>query len=163
MNIDAGVAKQYDGMIPSQSTLLLVFNSNGDLVKKFEYSLTVQALANQPPVITNYQVASTNNPGTGENPSTDLPTLGKFELNVFPNPSEGKFVIEASNVNAGEKEYEIKLFNIMGQEVYNKKSVFQNGKVEIELDPAIASGEYILRVKESEADTYSVEKIVIQK
>ncbi len=163
INIDAGVAKQYDDVIPSQSTVLLIFNSNGALIKKYEYSLTVQAIANQPPTITNYQVASNNNPGTGERPSQEFSGLDNFEVNVFPNPSAGKFVIESSNANNGEQEYEAKLFNIMGQEVYNRKSVFQNGKDEIELDPDIASGEYILRVKENRTDIYSVEKIVIQK
>ena len=58
---------------------------------------------------------------------------------------------------------DVKIYNIMGQEIYNKKSTFLDGKEVIQLDPSVASGEYIMRVKEDLVDNYLVRKIVLQK
>src|ERR1700741_5276700 len=39
ININANVNVEYSDMIQSQSTVLLVFNTQGQLIKKYEYTL----------------------------------------------------------------------------------------------------------------------------
>src|ERR1019366_2755562 len=46
INIDAGISKEYVGAISNQSSILLVFNASGDIIKKYEYSLNENAMAN---------------------------------------------------------------------------------------------------------------------
>jgi hypothetical protein len=64
VNMDAGLAIEYNGVINNQTTLLLTFNSNGQLVKKTEYSIT-QASAQQAPVVTTYSTTGGGNTGGG--------------------------------------------------------------------------------------------------
>ncbi len=156
INIDAGIDIEYNDVIASQSSVLLTFNSSGTLIRKTEYSLSGNAMANLAPTVTEF--LST---GIASNISVDA---GPLDIkNVFPNPSNGKFTVELNKANAGEKNYQIQLFNVTGQEIYNKKFPFVGGKEAIELDPSIADGQYIVRVKEDEADNYLVRKIVLKK
>lgn len=155
ININAGVSNEYVGQISSQSSILLIFNSAGMVIKKYEYSLTGNAIANLPPTYTEFiptSVASNSDNRT-------------FEVkNIYPNPSAGTFTIVLNKGNAAtEEDMEVQLINMLGQLVYSKKLSFLNGKEEIELAPDIASGEYIIRVKEGEKDNYLVKKLMIQK
>ncbi|MES2285981.1 MAG: T9SS type A sorting domain-containing protein [Bacteroidota bacterium] len=156
INMDAGIAIGYSGDISAQSSLLLTFNLAGELIRKTEYSLNGNAMANLPPTVTEFQT-------TGVTPTVIIEKVPFDVKNIFPNPSEGKFIVELNKENAGGKEFEVKIYNIMGQEVYNTKSTFIDGKEEIQLDPSVASGEYIMRVKEDLVDNYLVRKIVLQK
>jgi len=54
INIDAGLAVEYNYVIPNQSTVLLTYNSSGVLIRKYEYSLAIHATANIPPTRTDY-------------------------------------------------------------------------------------------------------------
>ncbi|MCE9540054.1 MAG: T9SS type A sorting domain-containing protein, partial [Bacteroidetes bacterium] len=128
----------------------------GAIIRKTEYSLTGHAMANLPPTVTEFLT-------TGVTPPVIIDKVPFDIKNVFPNPSEGKFTVELNKGNIGEKEFDVKIYNIMGQEIYNRKSTFIDGREEIQLDPSIASGEYIMRVKESLVDNYLVRKIVLQK
>ncbi|MES2590728.1 MAG: T9SS type A sorting domain-containing protein [Bacteroidota bacterium] len=155
VNVDAGINVEYDEVIESQSTVLFTFNSAGTLIRKTEYTIT-NAIANQPPTVT--ELLTT---GVGE---TTVQDNGPFEIkNVFPNPTAGKFTVEMNKANGSEKEFNVQIFNIIGQEVYNKNSTFINGKEVVELEPSIASGEYIVRIKEQDKDNYLVRKIMLQK
>ena len=155
INIAAGIAKTYSGVLANQSSLLLTFNAAGEIIRKTEYSLVGNAIANLAPTVTEYLSTGVTAP---------IVETGPFELkNIYPNPSVGRFTVELNKGNVGEKEFEVKIFNIVGQEIYNKKSSFINGKEEIDLDPSIASGEYIMQVKEDLADKYLVRKIILQK
>jgi len=155
INIDAGIAAEYTDMIGSQSSVLLTFNSAGTLIRKTEYSLAGNAIANLAPTVTEFLTT-----GIGSSAEDSGPFVIK---NVFPNPSNGKFTVEMNKKNAGGTNFQVQLYNIVGQEVYNKKSVFLDGKEVIELDPSVANGEYIMRVKEDQKDNYLVKKIIIQK
>jgi hypothetical protein len=154
VNIDAGVAIQYDESIPAQSTLLLTFNSSGTLVKKTEYTLANHAAHNLPPTETQLVATGINDP------SSDA-TATSLEFKVFPNPTVGKFTITLDKKNTEEKTVDIQLINLVGQEVYKKKSQFLDGKEEIELDPSVASGVYVVRVKEGAH--VKTEKLVLEK
>lgn len=52
INIDAGIEGQYADQVGSQSTLLLVFDASGNIIKKCEYSLEQHALKGLPPTCT---------------------------------------------------------------------------------------------------------------
>lgn len=153
INISANVANEYSDVIPAQSSVLLTFNPSGTIIKKTEYSLNGHAVANKPPTVTQFiatDVVSNNDINSSE--------LG---INVFPNPTIGKFTIKLNETKSAERNVEVKLVNIIGQEVFNKKATFLNSKQEIELDPSIASGVYIVSVKEG--SKVVTQKIVLEK
>ena len=58
---------------------------------------------------------------------------------------------------------QVQVINLLGQVVYDKNFTFLTGKEEVQLSPAIANGEYIIRVKEGEKDNYLVKKLIVQK
>jgi hypothetical protein len=154
ININAGVAIQYDESIAPQSTILLTFNTAGVLVKKTEYTLSNHAMANLAPTETQYVATGINDPA----PTT---VASNIEFNVYPNPTVGKFTITFDKKSTEEKSVDVKLVNLIGQEVYSKKSEFKNSKEEVELDPALASGVYIVKVKEG--DKEETKKIILEK
>jgi hypothetical protein len=153
INVNAGAAVEYTGAIANQSTTLLIFNAQGAIIKKYEYSITENAMANLAPTVTEYSAT-----GVASNSGN-----GVFELrNIYPSPSAGKFTIALNKGNAAaEQDIEVQVINIIGQEVYLKKYSFEKGKENIELPPDIASGTYIVRVKEGEQDNYMTRKIMI--
>lgn len=156
INVSAGISEQYDGVVPSQSTLLLTFNSAGTLIRKTEYSLTTHAMANLAPTVTEFM--------TTDLASNEAIDNSPFVIkNLFPNPSVGTFTVELNRENGTEKDFNVQIFNLVGQEIYNKNSTFTEGKEVIELDPSISSGEYIVRVKEEGNNNYLVKKIILQK
>ncbi|MBA3971004.1 MAG: T9SS type A sorting domain-containing protein [Bacteroidetes bacterium] len=157
INLDAGVAMEYNDVIPSQSTMLLTFNASGTLLKKTEYSLTTHALANLAPVTTVLV-------STGVEDVVTTPVLGDnngFDIKVFPNPSLGKFTIGLNKGNSDEKQYEIVIINVIGQEVYRKKTAFADNKQIIDLNGGFAAGAYIVRVRQGEAEI--TRKIILEK
>jgi hypothetical protein len=154
LNVDAGVATEYTDVIQNQSTVVLTFNSAGTLIKKTEYSMNTQALANLAPVVTNLV-------STGVDETTPAPVADNgFDVKVFPNPSVGKFTVELNKENKDEKEYEIEIVNLLGQKVYSKKSVFEKSRQEIDLNQSFATGAYIVRVRQGE--TMVTRKIILE-
>ncbi|MFL5754012.1 MAG: T9SS type A sorting domain-containing protein, partial [Bacteroidia bacterium] len=154
INIDAGLAKEYTESIPSQSTVLLTFNASGVIISKTEYSLMEHAASDLAPTVTTFN-ATTGVESVGG--------VGTFEMKIFPNPTAGKLTLKLNTAASDEKSFQIQLFNLVGQEVLSRKSEFHEGKQEIELDPSIANGIYVVRVKEGQKDNYLTEKIVVQK
>jgi hypothetical protein len=156
ININAAVPTEYTDVISNQSSVLLVFNTSGTIIKKYVYSLNGNATADIGPTLTEFMttgIASTVN-------ENKVP----FEIkSIFPNPTIGKFTVELNQANSDGKNFEVQLYNIVGQKVYDKKSIFPNGKEDILLDPSVANGEYIIRIKEEEKDKYLTKKIILQK
>lgn len=159
INVNAGIAAEHTGTLSNQASVMLTFNAQGILIKTEEYSLATHALANLPPTVTNLN----NTTGVGEEANTGR---GIFEMkNIYPNPAPGKFVIalnKGGNVGVEEK-VQVEIINLLGQVVYDKELTFLTGKEEVHLSPAIANGEYILRVKEGTQDNYLVKKLMVQK
>lgn len=154
INVNAGVEIEYTDVIPNQSTVLLTFNSDGVLIKKCEYTLKDHASANLPPACADLIATSTDH--------SEFPReKDEFELKIFPNPSIGKFTIQLDKQNYEERIFNFELYNLLGQLVIEKKLPFLKGKEEIELDPAIANGGYIVRVKEG--NVVRVEKIILSR
>ncbi|HEY0547005.1 MAG TPA: fibronectin type III domain-containing protein [Pyrinomonadaceae bacterium] len=54
INVDAGVAVQYDETISPESSVVLIFDAYGTIKKKIEYKLYGNATSNLPPTVTNY-------------------------------------------------------------------------------------------------------------
>ncbi len=153
MNVDAGIAREYTDNISSQSTILLRFDPSGNLVEKTEYKLNGHADVNLPPTVTP-MIA------TGIETHTLTPDY-EFQINVFPNPSVGKFTVALDKKSPDERTFEVEIYNLIGQSVYRKKFLFVDGKEEIELNPSIASGTYVVRIKQG--DQMVTKKIILNK
>jgi len=54
INVDAGVAAEYNGTLATESSIVLIFNASGVIQKKIEYKLHGHADSNLPPVTTTY-------------------------------------------------------------------------------------------------------------
>ncbi|MFN6036909.1 MAG: T9SS type A sorting domain-containing protein [Bacteroidota bacterium] len=76
--------------------------------------------------------------------------------------SENRFFVEINSNRDQNKEgeYELSIFNLIGQIVFNKKYLFDNGKEEIILPEHLSSGEYIISLKEK-TNEYRVNKKII--
>lgn len=154
INVNAGVSSDYSDMIPSQSTVLLVFNAAGTIIKKCEYSLMTHAVLNQPPVCTDFITT-----GIG---SSEFEDNAKLDLTIFPNPSAGTFVIGLNNKYSTERKFEVEIMNMLGQKVYSTITTFAGGKENIDLN--IAQGAYIVRIREEEQeDNNIIKKIIVNK
>jgi len=157
VNVDAGLNKEYTDMIPAQSTVVLTFNAAGTITSKTEYSLTGHAVANLAPTVT--QFVST---GIADNQPAAAEGNGKLDISVYPNPSIGKFTVELSKGYSTDHTFNIEMFNLLGQQVYSKKSNFTNGKEEVQVEAkSLAAGAYIVRVKEGE--NIAIKRVVLNK
>lgn len=156
VNINAGLSNEYTDIIQNQSTVLLVFNAAGALVKKYEYSLNGNAVANLPPTYTQYGTTPVVENKAEEGPDFEI-------AKVFPNPTNGKFYIQLNKLNVYEHKYEIEVFNMEGRLVLTKgPAFFVKGKEEVDLlFTDLASGLYIVRVKRG--DILKTAKVVLVK
>ncbi|MBL0308654.1 MAG: T9SS type A sorting domain-containing protein [Bacteroidetes bacterium] len=79
-------------------------------------------------------------------------------IEVFPNPSSRKFNIRYSG--EGSKSVEVSLFNVIGEQVYHRAALFQNG-VAVPIDVSNCSkGIYFLQVQTSSEK--AIQKLVIE-
>jgi hypothetical protein len=143
ININANVNVEYSDVIQSQSTVLLIFNAAGALVKKYEYTLTGNAASNLAPTITQYNVATNVQTHNGED------TGPEFEItNAFPNPTQGKINIQINKSNFDDREYTVEVFDMEGRLIITRKAYFRKGTEELDLSSgSLASAMYIVRVK----------------
>lgn len=143
ININANLATEYSDVIPAQSTALLIFNSAGVLVKKYEYSLNLHAVSNLEPTVSQNIATAVQEQTGSENTGPD------FEIkNVFPNPTNAKVTIQLNKPNREEREYSIEVFDMQGRVVLTKKADFFKGNQELDLSQYnLSSAMYIVRVK----------------
>jgi hypothetical protein len=78
----------------------------------------------------------------------DNTTEGHFELNVFPNPNNGKFSVTINADKYEKKDFEITVLNDIGQQVYQTKVSFSTGREEVVLRDDMVSGTYIVRLRQ---------------
>lgn len=144
ININANLATEISGTIQAQSTTLLIFNPQGVLIKKYEYSLNNHAVSNLEPTLTQY-IAT----GVAELLNGEEGTGPQFEIkNVFPNPTNAKVNIQLNKPNREEREYGIEVFDMQGRLVLTKKAYFFKGTEELDLSQNnLSSAMYIVRVK----------------
>jgi len=166
ININADIAHEFSGTIQNQSSMLLVFNNQGALIKKVEYTIA-NAAANQPPTVTNLQGNIATSADGGEETPSDAAfvDLKGFNVNLFPNPANSKFTIELDRKNPQQEKFEIEIFDIMGRLVYTKGTTFLESKQEIDLTGnTMAEAVYIVRVHEKrDKDNTRSTKIILFK
>lgn len=151
INADANISAEYSDVIENQSSVLLVFNLAGNLIKKCEYTLSTHAIANLAPTCTSYVITSAPVKGLEEE---------TLDMNIFPNPTTGRFTIELNRKNSGRDSFNLEIINLIGQTVSSRQYAFMQGREEIEMDPALAKGVYIIRVREGEV--LVTKRIVLQ-
>jgi hypothetical protein len=151
INANANIGAEYTDVIQNQSTVLLVFNLAGNLIRKCEYSLMGHAAANQPPTCTTYILTST---------PVKAPLDEEMDMNVFPNPSTGTFTIELNGTNSEHDSSSVEIINLIGQTIFNKRFAFTNGSEELQMDPSLAKGVYIIRIREGKF--VATRRIVLQ-
>jgi len=146
INIDANLATEYSDVIQSQSTVLLIFNAAGALIKKYEYSLNTHAVADLAPTLTQFNGNATS--VTSNTPANSEESGPEFEIvKAFPNPTSAKINIQLNKDNTENREYGIEVFSMSGALVYTKTGTFPKGKEELDLSGGLASAMYIVRVK----------------
>jgi hypothetical protein len=121
----------------------LIFNGQGQLIKKYEYSLNNHAVSNLEPTVTQFIATGVAEQLNGEG------TGPEFEIkNVFPNPTNAKVNIQLNKPNREEREYGIEVFDMQGRLVITKKGYFFKGTEELDLSQYnLSSAMYIVRVK----------------
>ncbi|MDX2248498.1 MAG: M43 family zinc metalloprotease [Bacteroidia bacterium] len=73
------------------------------------------------------------------------PTIPTSRLNIFPNPNEGIFTVEAENLPPGP--LEIRLFNMMGQPVWKNSVLSQPGRYRDDIYLTdVPPGTYLIRI-----------------
>jgi hypothetical protein len=151
VNASANVPVIYSDVLPNQSTVMLVFNLNGNLIKKCEYSLAVHATAGLPPQCSTY--------GTTDVVSNVSPN-GSLEMHLFPNPNTGVFTIELINAAKERENYDLEVLNLIGEVIYSRRASFNSGREQVTLDGGLPKGMYIVRV--NDGDKYIAKRVMLQ-
>jgi hypothetical protein len=94
----------------------------------------------------------------------DIGTVGlssyknETQFTIFPNPNNGSFNIEINN--AKEKNYQLEIFNSLGEIIYSENSFTKNNSIvkQIQLEN-VAKGIYFIQIKGLEKS--SIKKIII--
>jgi hypothetical protein len=151
INANANIQAEYTDVIQNQSTLLLVFNKSGNLVRKCEYTLANHAVNGLPPSCTPYMTTSVLSAVQG---------IGALDVNLFPNPTSGALTIELTSTASGNQSYSLEVLNLVGETVYARKASFADGRETLQLEGSLARGVYVVRV--AEGTNYVAKKIILQ-
>jgi hypothetical protein len=75
-------------------------------------------------------------------------STGPSSLTVFPNPTNGAFVIELKLSDEESSEAKIEVLNLLGQVIISEKATLNRGELqrEIQLSDAVAQGMYLVKV-----------------
>lgn len=167
LNINGGNAAEYTGTMQGQSSIVLVFNSAGVLVKKVEYTLLNHAASNLPPTETTFNGGTVNNgvaTSVDEN-GNEFVSMKGFKMNVYPNPCKSKFTVELDRTNKMDVDFEVEIFDIMGRLIHRQNTIFSERIQMVDLsNQDIAEAVYIVRVREKgDKDNHQAIKVVIFK
>jgi hypothetical protein len=125
------------------------------MLKKTEYTLLGNAVANQPPTVTQYV-------STGLEETASISATPNFDINVYPNPTAGKLNLAINNANEEQKSVEVEIVNLVGQLVYHKNLEFKDGKEMLDLQEGVANGVYIVRMRNADEKVIT-KKIVLER
>jgi hypothetical protein len=155
ININASLGTEFTDMIQGQSTVLLVFNAQGAITGKYEYTLSNHAANHLAPAYTPFTTGITALP---ENKKAG----GYFTMKLFPNPTNAKFTVELSRLPGPDEKFQVELFDIEGRQILSKELSFFKGKEELDFSTLSASaGAYVVRVRQNE--NYQTHKIILAK
>ncbi|MCE9539599.1 MAG: T9SS type A sorting domain-containing protein, partial [Bacteroidetes bacterium] len=130
------------------SALLMVTVNKCKDVLKNESIGSITDSVNDPSIVSsieNFEKAAENN----------------FEITVFPNPTNGNYIIELGAENSEESDFEIVVTNTIGQTIYHKHSIFSGKKEEIRFSENDPGGIYIVNVKTK--NKIATKKIIFNK
>lgn len=119
-------------------------------------STTNTTVVANPTITTTYTVTGTDNNGCANTAAIQIivngctgliSTAGNMQLGVYPNPNHGSFVV---NIPPGKVEYQLEMFNAIGELVYKDKLQAQSDPVKkiITLAPE-NKGVYLLNINSS--------------
>ncbi|MES2285347.1 MAG: T9SS type A sorting domain-containing protein [Bacteroidota bacterium] len=92
---------------------------------------------------------------------SEIAEENNFEINVFPNPTNGNYIIELETENSEENNFEIVVTNMIGQTIYHKYSTFSGKKEQIGFSENDPGGIYIVNVKTK--NKIATKKIIFNK
>ena len=127
------IQQSFADVIDANCTQLLVFNSNGEIAKKYTY-----CLGNDYPVLTEYQITTFANNNTKQ-------------LNIFPNPFKNNINLTLNKSNI------VNIYNNLGVRVFSKNIKSDLHKIDLSF---LDSGIYIIEVY---SDKYKVYRNIIIK
>lgn len=82
------------------------------------------------------------------------------DLNVYPNPTSGAFMLNVSG--NGQENAEVSIYNLLGDKIYTGKSDFEDNMIRMPIDISnAAEGMYILKIKTDTSET--TRRIVVDK
>ncbi len=89
------------------------------------------------------------------NQNLESQTFKVNALKVYPNPSNGKFILEVGNENIGIDDA-IEIYTINGQLIYSKSDLKKYNEIALE----VSKGIYLLKLKSAESNSYK--KIIVE-
>jgi len=97
------------------------------------------------------KITVVNTTGISENQS-------KAGMLVFPNPTNGNFLVKITNPNPV-KEYEIEIYNVLGKPMFSKTDLQQPGVFTVDLAD-LPKGTYVVRLYDGQAASFR--KVVLK-
>jgi len=94
-------------------------------------------------VETNFHTAAAKLDGESMNEQ-----LQKYDLNLYPNPNDGQFVIQLQLNDDVNTQADIQINNVLGQSIYLDRKAIVNGELfaEVKFDATIPAGTYFVQV-----------------
>ncbi len=113
----------------------------------FLYGMTSQGGAYDDGVLFKYSLVS----GISE-------SYGTIKFNVYPNPGNGTFVIRMKDIQSSMENYQLSIYNLLGEIVYQSEVKNQNTEIDLNEEP---EGIYFIKIKTEKG--CAVQKLVINK
>ena len=168
LNIDADLDKEYYDTINNQTSILLVFDKSGSIVKKCEYNIEMHAGVNLPPSCNTYtrqsQLTTEDTSNISDTSATSVIPARLPGLKVYPNPVKDNFTVDFIAASTAEEKAAIKMIDQTGRIVISKEFDLLEGQIKekVELNKySIAAGIYILQLT-SGNDVYN-SRIILTK
>ncbi len=84
-------------------------------------------------------------------------TKDRFDINIYPNPTEGLFYLHFDNYKEGEN-YTAEIYNLMGGKVMQQKIVTNDSPLDLD----VPNGMYFIRLRAQNSEISNSKKIIIQ-
>lgn len=72
-----------------------------------------------------------------------IENISTFRMNIFPNPCSGKFIVEMKDEKKKMQDVELKIYNILGEEILNTQYSIPNTQIDISFQ---SKGIYFLKI-----------------
>jgi len=85
------------------------------------------------------------------------------DTKVYPNPTNGNLSIDINNIAANSKAINIRVFNVLGQEVFNADELINGNSIHKEINlEELENGTYYIKISDN-LNYYQTRKIIIRK